>query len=223
MNQDLLKTKRLTLLPMTDEEMQILMDAQQDAELRQAYSEMLAGSIAHPGDRKWHAAWQIRLKDGSPVGDLCFKGKPIQGEVEIGYGILPACEGCGYATEAVEAAVNWAFTQPDTVLVSAQTEPSNAASQRVLAKAGFVPDGEGREGPRFVREKPASNWMVIYLALGLGVGTSLSAASGNMALGSALGLCIGLAIGLALDTQEKKQRDTLRKAREAGNANQATQ
>ena len=36
--------------------------------------------------------------------------------------------------------------------VEAETEPDNAASQRVLAKCGFVPNGiVGEEGPRYVR------------------------------------------------------------------------
>ena len=33
----------------------------------------------------------------------------------------------------------------------AQTEPSNAISQRVLQKCGFVPCGQGDEGPMFGR------------------------------------------------------------------------
>lgn len=36
------------------------------------------------------------------------------------------------------------------------------ASQRVLEKCGFLPDGEGKEGPRFVLEQPlTTNWMAV--------------------------------------------------------------
>ena len=56
------------------------------------------------------------------------------------------------AAESESALVDWAFKQPGTVCVTAETEESNAASQRVLSKSGFTPTGEiGEEGPRFVR------------------------------------------------------------------------
>ena len=36
------------------------------------------------------------------------------------------------------------------------------ASQRVLEKCGFLPDGEGKEGPRFVLGQPlTTNWMAV--------------------------------------------------------------
>ena len=40
------------------------------------------------------------------------------------------------------------------MLVEAETAPDNKASQRVLEKCGFVPDGTGVEGPHFVLESP---------------------------------------------------------------------
>jgi len=54
--------------------------------------------------------------------------------------------------EAVKAAVDWALMQDGVLRVEAETEPDNTASQRVLAKCGFVPNGiMGEEGPRYVR------------------------------------------------------------------------
>ena len=53
-------------------------------------------------------------------------------------------------TEAVTAAVKWARMQPGVKTVEAETDPDNKASQRVLEKAGFMPNGVmGKEGPRF--------------------------------------------------------------------------
>ena len=37
----------------------------------------------------------------------------------------------------------------------------------------FVPDGEGQEGPRFVLEKPLTNWVAIYMLFGISIGTAL--------------------------------------------------
>lgn len=58
-----------------------------------------------------------------------------------------------YETSVCERAALW---QKDAVLVEAETAPDNKASQRVLEKCGFVPDGTGVEEPRFVLESPLS-------------------------------------------------------------------
>ena len=97
----------------------------------------------------------MKLADGSDeiIGDLCFKGITNDGVVEIGYGIQPLYEGKGYTTEAVNALVHWAVSQPSVTRVEAETEPENIASQKVIANVGFVPNGEiGQEGPRFTCE-----------------------------------------------------------------------
>ena len=147
----ILTTKRLTVRPATDEEMRAMIEAETDEGLRAAYGEMLECSAAHPAQRQWYAAWLIARPTGERIGDLCFKGLGDDGAVEIGYGLLPAWQGKGYATEAVTAAVAWAAAQPGVRKIEAETEPDNAASQRVLAKVGFLPTGEnGEEGPRFV-------------------------------------------------------------------------
>ena len=149
----MIKTNRLTVRAASDEEMRALVAAQEDAELKQAYGEMLDACLAHPGERQWYAAWYIELPTGERVGDLCFKGLSPDGAVEIGYGLLPEYEGQGYATEAVKAVTDWALAQPGVNTVEAETDPDNAASQRVLAKCGFLPTGEmGEEGPRFARK-----------------------------------------------------------------------
>ena len=44
----------------------------------------------------------------------------------------------------------WAFEHPEIVAVEAETDPDNVASQKVLNKCGFKPNGKiGEEGPRF--------------------------------------------------------------------------
>ena len=147
-----LQTERLTLHTASQEEMLRRIDAQTDDVLVRAYREMLQGCLAHPVQWEWHAMWMIELSDGSHVGELCFKGLGADGSVEIGYGISEAYRGCGYASEAVDAAVRWALRQPGITRVEAETEADNTASRRVLEKCGFLPSGaDGEEGPRFVR------------------------------------------------------------------------
>ncbi|MDD4851175.1 MAG: GNAT family N-acetyltransferase [Gemmiger sp.] len=151
------ESARLTLRPYTLGEMEGVMAAEADPEMRQAYAEMLAAMRALPGREEWGAEWQVALRDGLvTIGGIGFKGPPdAAGRVELGYGIDLPYQGNGYATEAVQALVNWCWQQPGVAQVLAQTEPGNATSQRVLAKCGFVRDGNGEEGPMFSRTNPA--------------------------------------------------------------------
>ena len=65
---------------------------------------------------------------------------------ELGYGIAEEFRGFGYATEAVETILAWAFDQPGVTSVAAETEAGNAASRRVLEKCGFLPAGRRIQG-----------------------------------------------------------------------------
>lgn len=53
-----LQTERLSLHPMSDAELQTLMEAvrPRDAELADAYNDMLRGSREHPQARLWYTA-----------------------------------------------------------------------------------------------------------------------------------------------------------------------
>ena len=50
---------------------------------------------------------------------------------------MPSRQGRGYATEALRAMLAMAWADPRVTGVAAGTDPGNAASQRVLEKAGF--------------------------------------------------------------------------------------
>ena len=79
------------------------------------------------------------------VGDVGFMGPPGEdGDVEIGYCVIPDRRGRGYAGEAVQALVAWALTQPGVGSVAARCDALNVPSIRVLERAGFVRSGESR-------------------------------------------------------------------------------
>ena len=153
----ILTTKRLRIWLSTDAEMQELITNTEDEGLKLAYAEMLTMARKNPESRPWYAAWFIENNAGERVGELCFKGLSTNGMTEIGYGILPRFQGRGYATEAVKAVTKWALSQPGVRCITAETEANNAASQKVLAKAGFTATGEyGEEGPLFALMRQAS-------------------------------------------------------------------
>ena len=148
------ETNRLRIYPASREQMEAFIAAQSDEILKAAYTEMLDGCLAHPGQWEWYAVWMMELKDGTHIGELCFKGLSEDGTAELGYGVAEKYRNRGYAAEAVSALVNWAFRQPGVVGITAETEASNTASRRVLEKTGFAPTGEtGEEGPLYLRRK----------------------------------------------------------------------
>jgi RimJ/RimL family protein N-acetyltransferase len=151
---DMTETKRIRIYPASRAQMENMIASERDDDLKKAYGEMLEGSLAHPKERKWYALWMIEKADGTHIGDLCFKGCDTDRNPEIGYGILEAFQGRGYAAEAVGLALQWAFRHPEIKAVEAETDPDNIASQRVLEKCGFRPMGiMGEEGPRFIKYK----------------------------------------------------------------------
>ena len=147
------ETERMYLYSLSDEEMRLVIEKESDPEMKQAYTEMLEGSLSNPDKRIWYAIWNMELKDesGIIVGDLCFKGLGDDGVVEIGYGLKEEYRHYGYMTEAVKAITEWTLSQDGVKQVEAETDAENTASQKVLCRSGFVSNGKvGEEGPRFV-------------------------------------------------------------------------
>lgn len=148
----MIETKRLKIYAASRDAMEEFIDSQTVEVLKSAYREMLDGCLKHPEQWEWYAIWMIELKDGTHIGELCFKGIDAAGSVEIGYGASGTYKGNGYATEAIAAVVTWALQQPDVTCIEAETGSENIASQRVLEKCRFVVTGViGNEGPRFIR------------------------------------------------------------------------
>jgi [ribosomal protein S5]-alanine N-acetyltransferase len=93
------------------------------------------------GDRSqliWGVWLMIHIADYTLIGDLGFIQKPDQtGTVEIGYEVLSAYRQQGFAFEAVEALVNFAFTQPELKRIIAHSPDDHTASIRILEKLGM--------------------------------------------------------------------------------------
>ena len=102
--------------------------------------EWLAALREAPAADPWVLGFFIAQRDnGLIIGSASFKGPPDSaGIVEIAYGVAPEFEGRGYATEAAAALVTFAFDFNEVELIRAHTLPMSIASQRVLAKCGFI-------------------------------------------------------------------------------------
>jgi ribosomal-protein-alanine N-acetyltransferase len=103
----------------------------------------------NPDANGW-ASWYFLLKTESEkpiaIGNGGFKGKPNDnGQVEICYSFLEDYHGKGYATEAVNALIEFAFSRNYITRIIAQTLSDLQPSIRVLEKCGFSYVGEGTE------------------------------------------------------------------------------
>ena len=146
----MIETENLKIYAASQNEMEKFIELQTNDILKTAYTEMLTGCIENPEQWEWYAIWMIELKDGTHIGEMCFKGIDSDGVVEIGYGIMEQYQDHGYATEAVKAISAWAFQEPTVTAIEAEIENKNIASRKVLEKCGFIFTGKnGKEGPRY--------------------------------------------------------------------------
>jgi RimJ/RimL family protein N-acetyltransferase len=87
-------------------------------------------------------AFVITLADGTLVGGCGIV--LVEGEAgELGYWLGVPHWGKGYATEAVRAAIDYAFTEGSHEALNAGARVTNPASRRVLEKCGFQWTGVG--------------------------------------------------------------------------------
>lgn len=105
-------------------------------------------TIEAPGyNPRYGMFWIIGDVDETPtlVGVAGAKGKPTDGRVEIGYGVVAEYQRRGYATRATRSLVDRAFLDPAVTTLVAETLPDHAASIGVLEKCGFELVGAGSE------------------------------------------------------------------------------
>ena len=90
-----------------------------------------------------YGRWACVLKETQTIIGFCgLKYLPDLDEVDVGYRFLPGYWGQGLATEACVASLAFGFTTLCLDQIIGVVVPGNAASIRVLEKAGMQSDGE---------------------------------------------------------------------------------
>jgi RimJ/RimL family protein N-acetyltransferase len=89
-----------------------------------------------------YGLWLLTTIDGDFVGDCGLTPQVVDGvtELEVGYHVLPAMQGRGYATEAATASRDFARTVLGAEKLIAIIHPDNRPSQRVAEKIGLRPE-----------------------------------------------------------------------------------
>ena len=141
-------TARITFREMTTEDFEIMQQllgdprvmayyprAKSDDEVRRWIESTLRSYAAHG-----FALWVLELvEDGTFIGDCGLTYQEVDGTtvLEVGYRLLPAYQGQGYATEAAQACLDLAFDVIGAKHVTAIINPLNAPSRRVAERLGM--------------------------------------------------------------------------------------
>jgi len=155
---EVLRTERLDLLPLSLEFCRAVLAGDRSLasrlfgyeigawpegdELRAAFPHYVNVLTLRPDLAGWHGRAIVVRDSGTVAGSVNLKGRPRNGRAEVGYGLLEAYRGRGYAREAARAAVARAFLDVATAEVVAVIDPSNAASIRVAESLGMRRTGE---------------------------------------------------------------------------------
>ncbi|MDT9591474.1 GNAT family N-acetyltransferase [Nocardioides zeae] len=105
-----------------------------------------------------HGLWIVETHDGAFVGDCGLTWQTVGDErlLEVGYHVVPAVQGRGYATEAARACLDVAIGSLATPRVVAIIRPGNGPSRRVAEKVGL----------RFERETEVRSLPVVLYGRG---------------------------------------------------------
>ena len=156
-----LQTPRLTLRPMTAADSEAVykmiaasresfarwfgwarsstLDAVKDY-VQEAEEAMAMGTV-------WH--YVVLTQQGSLIGRVGLIGiDPVNFSAELGYMLRTDFEGKGLMTEAAQRFLTYAFDDGGLHRITAYADVENEASQRVLTRLGFMPEGTMRHMAR---------------------------------------------------------------------------
>lgn len=155
-----LETERLILVPLTLEDLKkaliskadmvehlgIDRDIEElDEQMHDIYKKKVANIEANEDLYLFCTYWQMVLKETNKiVGEIGFKGINKKNQVEVGYGTIEKYRSNGYMSEALDALINWAFTQDSLFIkkITANTLKDNESSKKVLINNYFDIEGE---------------------------------------------------------------------------------
>ncbi len=106
------------------------------------YQTFWDGFLAEVGswEMTGHGSWAVETKEGALAGQVSIAHPPVFPEQEIGWIFFEEFEGKGYAFEAAQAALHWAWAHlPITTLVS-YIDPAIARSIALARRLGAVKD-----------------------------------------------------------------------------------
>lgn len=152
-----LTTARLTLRWFTPADAEALFAIFSDPAVVRYWSSAHWGDISHAHDMIAETLAAYESGDGVRLAVVLTETGELIGQInlhhmfhsnrrcEVGYAVAHAHWGKGYVTEALEAALDYAFEVLDLNRIEADIDPRNDASAKVLKRLGFAEEGYMRE------------------------------------------------------------------------------
>lgn len=210
-----IKTKRLTLCPMSDAEIEALIERTPSDELRAAYGEMLSRrqkrsgkpglvrAVVDGAERCAGVCWRSWLQR---AGQKACCGDRVRCSAGVRGAGLYHRSGAGHDTMGVSA--------EGCGVCGNRNRPGEqgfaACSRKVRLCAGRNNEG-GR--PALCAGEPAFQPGIHLYAVCIAIGMSVGQMCGQMVWGLAPGISLGLLAGVLLDNAAKKKREELRQQR----------
>ena len=166
-----METARLWLRPFTQADLHpfVAMRSNLDVARYQSWSDfteadgylfILDMEQTQPGTPGEWYQFAVALRDANTfIGDCALYTGEDSHSGEIGYTFAPAYQGQGYATEAVTAVLDHAFTTLQLQQISAVTDSRNSASIKLLQHLGF--QLEKQEAVWFKGERIMENYYLL--------------------------------------------------------------
>ena len=151
----LFETTRLYLRHFTDTDADaaLILDMNSRPEVLQYLHEPLLQDLDHakeimrniilPQYQNKLGRWAVHLKDNNVFIGWCgLKFRHERDEIDLGYRFIPSAWGRGYATEAAEACLHYAFETLQLEKINACAHIENTASLAILQKIGMLYTGD---------------------------------------------------------------------------------
>lgn len=144
-----LSTDRLLLRPFVDGDLQDLQRFHSDLDVQKGYDidgqawpdEAIAKrlkSYISEQEKQGFSRWKLLLANGEFIGRAGLGWYTAGESVELGFGLLPAYWGNGYAREVSNALIKWGFEHLPIEKIVAFTFPGNDRSRRTLTGIGMT-------------------------------------------------------------------------------------
>ena len=143
-----IETKRLELVPVTMEDVPRLLPLAMDPASIEDFQHVASNledveGWLRPSIDMGTPTWTIRL-DGNVIGLMEAEVRK-NAIADIGYFVDAHQQNQGYATEAIQAVIEWLFESTPVHRVEAGVTARNTASRRVVEKLGFKLEGIARK------------------------------------------------------------------------------
>ena len=163
--------------------------------------------------------WKVKKKTGKKeysdyIGTILFSEKDMYKCCEMFISMDEELTASEYV-ELLEAIVDYKFDNEESEFVRVRRELAEPGELRTaLSQIGF--DIDPVDEAFLIKQKEPTNWIAIYMCLGVSIGCALGTANNNMSIGMCIGIAIGVMLGSALTSSAKKKQEELNRARIAG-------